>query len=301
MKRRLKSLKKQWQFYLLIALPLIYIIVFCYIPMPGVLMAFERYSPSKGLLGSQWVGMKNFKQFFSSPSSLRIIWNTLRLGLYSLIAGFPIPIIFAIAVNEISAKKYKKFVQMVTYAPYFISTVVLVGILSQITDIRLGIINQFITMLGGKTINFMGETKMFDHLYVWSGIWQSMGYNSVIYIAALTGVSKELQEAAIVDGASRLQRIWHVDLPAIRTQIIVLLIFNVGSVLNIGFEKIYLMQNTLNQQTSEVIATFVYKVGLVNADYGFSAAVGLFNAVVSIILLTATNTVAKRVSDTSIW
>ena len=301
MKRRLKSLKKQWQFYLLIALPLIYIIVFCYIPMPGVLMAFERYSPSKGLLGSQWVGMKNFKQFFSSPSSLRIIWNTLRLGLYSLIAGFPIPIIFAIAVNEISAKKYKKFVQMVTYAPYFISTVVLVGILSQITDIRLGIINQFITMLGGKTINFMGEPKMFDHLYVWSGIWQSMGYNSVIYIAALTGVSKELQEAAIVDGASRLQRIWHVDLPAIRTQIIVLLIFNVGSVLNIGFEKIYLMQNTLNQQTSEVIATFVYKVGLVNADYGFSAAVGLFNAVVSIILLTATNTVAKRVSDTSIW
>lgn len=301
MKKGWRSLKKQWQFYLLIALPLLYIIVFCYIPMPGVLMAFERYSPSKGLLGSQWVGLKNFKQFFSSPSSLRIIWNTLRLGMYSLIAGFPIPIIFAVAVNEIGAKKYKKFIQMVTYAPYFISTVVLVGILSQVTDLRLGIINQIIVMLGGKAVNFMGEPGMFDHLYVWSGIWQSMGYNSVIYIAALTGVSRELQEAAIVDGASRLQRICHVDLPAIRTQVIVLLIFNVGSVLNIGFEKIYLMQNTLNQQTSEVIATFVYKVGLVNADYGFSAAVGLFNAVVSIILLTVTNAVAKRVSDTSIW
>jgi len=304
-KRKGKNLKKlirqQWQYYMLIALPLLYIIIFCYVPMPGVLMAFERYSPSKGLLHSQWVGMKNFIQFFSSPSSVRIIWNTLRIGLYSLIAGFPIPIIFAIAVNEISAKKYKKVVQMVTYAPYFISTVVLVGILNQVLDLRLGIVNQIITLLGGTPVNFMGEPKLFDHLYVWSGIWQSMGYNSVIYIAALTGVSRELQEAAIVDGATRLQRIWHVDLPAIRTQIIVLLIFNVGSVLNIGFEKIYLMQNKVNQQTSEVLATFVYKVGLVNADYGFSAAVGLFNAVVSIILLTATNTIAKKVSDTSIW
>ena len=301
MRKWLKQMRKHWQFYLLIALPLIYIIVFCYIPMPGVLMAFERYSPSKGLLGSDWVGLQHFKQFFASPSSTRIIWNTLRIGLYSLIAGFPIPIILAVAVNEVANKKFKKSVQMITYAPYFISTVVLVGILAQITDPRLGVLNKIIELFGGDPINFMGNPKMFDHLYVWSGIWQGVGYNSVIYIAALAGVSKELQEAAVVDGASRWKRIWHVDLPSIRPQIIILLIFSVGNVLNIGYEKIYLMQNDLNIQTSEVISTFVYKVGLVNADYGFSTAVGLFNAVISIILLTTTNYIAKKTTDTGIW
>ena len=190
---------------------------------------------------------------------------------------------------------------MITYAPYFISTVVLVGILAQITDPRLGVLNKIIELFGGDPINFMGNPKMFDHLYVWSGIWQGVGYNSVIYIAALAGVSKELQEAAVVDGASRWKRIWHVDLPSIRPQIIILLIFSVGNVLNIGYEKIYLMQNDLNIQTSEVISTFVYKVGLVNADYGFSTAVGLFNAVISIILLTTTNYIAKKTTDTGIW
>lgn len=301
MRKGLKQMRKHWQFYLLIALPLIYIIVFCYIPMPGVLMAFERYSPSKGLLGSDWVGLQHFKQFFASLSSTRIIWNTLRIGLYSLIAGFPIPIILAVAVNEVANKRFKKSVQMITYAPYFISTVVLVGILAQITDPRLGVLNKIIELFGGDPINFMGNPKMFDHLYVWSGIWQGVGYNSVIYIAALAGVSKELQEAAVVDGASRWKRIWHVDLPSIRPQIIILLIFSVGNVLNIGYEKIYLMQNDLNIQTSEVISTFVYKVGLVNADYGFSTAVGLFNAVISIILLTTTNYIAKKTTDTGIW
>ncbi len=300
-KRSLKLMKRHWQFYLLISLPLLYIIVFCYVPMPGVLMAFERYSPSKGLFGSEWVGLRNFKQFFASPSNTRIIWNTLRIGLYSLIAGFPIPIILAIAVNEVANKRFKKTVQMVTYAPYFISTVVLVGILSQITDPRLGILNKIIELFGGNAIHFMGDPNMFDHLYVWSGIWQGAGYSSVIYIAALAGVSKELQEAAVVDGATRWERIWHVDLPSIRPQIVILLIFNVGNILNIGYEKVYLMQNDLNIQKSEIISTFVYKVGLVNADYGFSAAVGLFNALISIILIMIANAVAKKTAETSIW
>lgn len=294
-------MRRHWQFYLLIAFPLIYIIIFCYVPMPGILMAFERYSPSKGLLGSEWVGMQNFKQFFASPSSGRIIWNTLRIGLYSLIAGFPIPIILAIAVNEVANRRFKKTVQMVTYAPYFISTVVLVGILSQITDPRLGILNTIIQFFGGEAVNFMGDPDMFDHLYVWSGIWQGVGYNSVIYIAALAGVSKELQEAAVVDGASRWKRIWHVDLPSIRPQIVILLIFNVGNILNIGYEKIYLMQNDLNIQKSEIISTFVYKVGLVNADYGFSTAIGLFNALISIVLIAIANMIAKKTAETSIW
>ncbi|MDE6851727.1 MAG: ABC transporter permease subunit [Lachnospiraceae bacterium] len=301
MKRRLKLIRRHWQFYLLIAFPLIYIIIFCYVPMPGILMAFERYSPSKGLLGSEWVGMQNFKQFFASPSSGRIIWNTLRIGLYSLIVGFPIPIILAIAVNEVANRHFKKTVQMVTYAPYFISTVVMVGILSQITDPRLGILNTIIQFFGGEAVNFMGNPDMFDHLYVWSGIWQGVGYNSVIYIAALAGVSKELQEAAVVDGASRWKRIWHVDLPSIRPQIVILLIFNVGNILNIGYEKIYLMQNDLNIQKSEIISTFVYKVGLVNADYGFSTAIGLFNALISIILIAIANMIAKKAAETSIW
>lgn len=294
-------MRRHWQFYLLIAFPLIYIIIFCYVPMPGILMAFERYSPSKGLLGSEWVGMQNFKQFFASPSSGRIIWNTLRIGLYSLIAGFPIPIILAIAVNEVANRRFKKTVQMVTYVPYFISTVVLVGILSQITDPRLGILNTIIQFFGGEAVNFMGDPDMFDHLYVWSGIWQGVGYNSVIYIAALAGVSKELQEAAVVDGASRWKRIWHVDLPSIRPQIVILLIFNVGNILNIGYEKIYLMQNDLNIQKSEIISTFVYKVGLVNADYGFSTAIGLFNALISIVLIAIANMIAKKTAETSIW
>lgn len=171
----------------------------------------------------------------------------------------------------------------------------------QVMDLRNGIVNHFITALGGEAINFMGEADMFRHIYVWSGVWQSAGYNSIIYIAALSGVSKELQEAAIIDGASRLKRIWHVDLPAIAPQIIILLIFNVGSVMGVGYEKVYLMQNSLNTSKSEVISTFVYKVGLVNADYGFSTAVGLFNSLISIILLTSTNFIAKKLSDTSLW
>ena len=296
-----RKVVKHWRFYVLIALPLAYIIVFAYIPMPGILMAFQRYSPSKGLFGSTWVGLTYFRQFFSSPSSWSVIWNTFRIGFKSLLFGFPVPILLAIALNEIGSAKFRKSVQMITYAPYFISTVVLVGILTQITDPRLGVLNKLLEICGGTAINFMGNPKMFDGLYILSGIWQGAGYSAVIYIAALSGVSREVQEAAIVDGVTRLKRIWHVDLPSIRPQIIILLIFSVGSVLNVGFEKIYLMQNNLNIQASEVIPTFVYKVGLVNADYGFSTAVGLLSAVIGMILLSGTNAIAKRMTDTGIW
>ena len=296
-----KRIKNHWRFYLIIFLPLAYIVIFAYLPMPGILMAFERYSPSKGILGSPWVGLRYFKQFLSSPSSLTVIWNTLAIGVYSLVAGFPFPILLAIGLNEVGAKGFKKTVQMVTYAPYFISTVVMVGMLMQILDLRSGIVNQVISAMGFEPINFMGRPKMFRSIYVWSGIWQGTGYSAIIYLAALAGVSKELQEAAIVDGASRIKRIWHVDLPAIRSQIVILLIFNVGSVMNVGYEKVYLMQNSLNASTSEVISTFVYKVGLINADYSFSTAVGLFNSLVSILLLTGTNFIAKKLTDTGLW
>jgi multiple sugar transport system permease protein/putative aldouronate transport system permease protein len=296
-----RSYAGAWQFWLIIALPLAYIIIFCYIPMGGILMAFKDYSPRRGIWQSPWVGFKWFKQFLTTPSGLTVIVNTLRLGFYSLIAGFPIPILLAVGLNEIRSLRFKKLVQMVTYAPYFISVVVMVGMLMQLTDLRIGIFNRLITILGGQPVNFFGEARIFPHLYVWSGIWQTMGYSSIIYIAALSGVSKETQEAAVVDGASRLQRIWHVDLPAIRPTIVILLIFNCGSIMSIGFEKAYLMQNPINMATAEVISTFVYKVGLQNGNYSFSTAVGLFNSIVGFILMVTVNQISKKLTDTSVW
>lgn len=296
-----RKILRHWQFYIIIALPVLYIIIFAYIPMYGVLYAFQNYSVTKGVWGSDWVGLKHFKQFLSTPSSTLVIINTLRLGIYSLIAGFPIPIVLAISLNEISSKFYKKTVQMVTYAPYFISTVVLVGMILQITDLRMGIINNIIELLGGERTNFMGKATLFPSIYVWSGIWQSAGYGSIIYLAALSSVDIQLQESAIVDGASRLQRIWHVDLPTIRPQIIILLIFNLGGIVSVGFEKIYLLQNAINLSVSEVISTYVYKVGLINANYSYSTAVGLFNTIVNVILLVAANYMAKKITQTSLW
>lgn len=292
---------KNWQFWLIIALPIIYAIVFAYIPMTGIIIAFQDYSIRKGPFGSKFVGFKYFEQFLMSPDSVKIIMNTLILGVYSLLAGFPVPILLALGINECRAKKFGKTVQMVTYLPYFISTVILVGMLMQMTNLRVGVINKFIGLFGAAPINFFGEPKLFRHLYVWSGIWQAAGYSAIIYIAALAGVSKELKEAAMVDGATRLQRILHVDLPGIRPTIVTMLILSVGSIISIGFDKVYLMQNSLNLSVSEVISTFVYKVGLVNANYGFSTAAGLFQSIVTFALIVITNFIAKKVSETSLW
>lgn len=297
--RRVKN--SNWQFWLIIAIPLIYAIVFAYIPMGGIVLAFKDYSIRKGIWGSDWVGLRHFRQFLTSPSSSKVIINTLVLGFYSLIASFPIPIALAVGLNEIRAAKFKKTVQMVTYAPYFISTVVMVGMLMQMTDLRIGIFNNVLGLFGIQPINFFGNIKYFRSLYVWSGVWQTAGYSAIIYIAALSGVSPELKEAAICDGASRMQRIWHVDLPAIRPTIVTMLIFACGNIINIGFDKVFLMQNSLNLAKSEVIATFVYKVGLVNADYGFSTAAGLFQSVVSFIMLVTVNQISKKITETSLW
>jgi len=290
-----------WQFWIIIALPLLYVFVFAYIPMGGIILAFKDYSIRRGIWGSDWVGLRYFRQFLLSPSSSKVIVNTVVLGFYSLLAGFPIPILFAIFVNEIGSAKFKKTVQMITYAPYFISTVVMVGILMQITDLRIGLLNNLIALFGGERINFFGDPKMFRHLYVWSGVWQTSGYSAIIYIAALSGVSPELKEAATCDGASRLERIWHVDLPAIRPTIVAMLIFACGNMINIGFDKVYLMQNDMNAATSEVISTFVYKVGLVNGDYGFSTAAGLFQSLVSFLMLVTVNRISRRITETSLW
>jgi multiple sugar transport system permease protein/putative aldouronate transport system permease protein len=269
--------------------------------MYGVLLAFKKYQIMDGILGSPWVGLSNFKQFFLSPSCFKVIYNTLIISLYTIIASFPLPIILAIALNEIKARFFKKSVQMITYAPYFISTVVMIGLVMQVLDPRIGIVNKMITSLGGNAIDFFGRPGMFSSIYVWSGVWQTTGFSAIIYLAALSGVSKELEEAAIVDGASRLSRIWNVEIPSIMPTIIILLILNIGSIMGVGFEKIYLMQNSVNTSVSEVISTYVYKVGLINSDYSFSTAIGLFNSVVNALLLVFANTIAKKFTDSSLW
>lgn len=298
-KRRKKS--SNWQFWAIIALPVIYAIVFAYIPMGGIIIAFKDYSIRKGIMGSDWVGLKYFIQFLTSESSLTVIKNTFILGIYTLVVSFPIPVLLAIGINEMKNKFYKKTVQMVTYAPYFISVVVLVGMMMQMMDMRSGIINVLLQKIGMDPVNFFGNPSIFRSLYVWSGVWQTAGYSSIIYVAALAGVSPELQEAAVVDGASRIQRILHVDIPAILPTVVIMLIFNCANVVNIGMDKVFLMQTDMNTSVSEVISTYVYKVGVVNANFGFSTAAGLFQSVVSFALLLIVNKICKKVTETSLW
>lgn len=298
-KNKIKS--SNWQFWLIIALPVIYAFVFAYIPMGGIIIAFKDYSIRRGILGSDWVGLKYFKQFLTSTNSVLVIKNTVILGVYTFLVNFPIPILLAIGINEVRNIKFKKTVQLVTYAPYFISVVIMVGMMVQMMDMRTGIINVLLGKLGIDAVNFFGDPKLFRHLYVWSGVWQTAGYSSIIYVAALAGVSPEFHEAATMDGATRLQRILHVDIPTIMPTIIIQLIFSCANVVNIGMDKIFLMQNSLNASVSEVISTFVYKVGVVNANFGFSTAAGLFQSLVSFGLLVLVNQLSRRMSDTSLW
>ena len=294
-KDKAENVLKCWQLYAFLLPALVILILFSYVPMYGVQLAFRDYNPIMGITGSPWVGFDHFTRFFNSYQFKQLIGNTLILSLYSLIVGFPIPIILALALNQVKNSKFKKLVQTVTYAPHFISVVVLVGMLGIFFSVNGGLVNEVIKLFGGEPKLFMGEVKYFRHMYVWSGIWQSMGWSAFIYLAALSGVSPELHEAATVDGATKLQRIWNIDLPTILPTIVTLLILNCGSVMSMGFEKAFLMQNPLNMENSEIIATYVYKMGLINAEYGFSTAVGLFNSVINCILLVTVNKVSKKI------
>ncbi len=296
-----KQMKRHWQLYLVISIPLVFIVIFSYLPMYGVQIAFRDYIATKGILGSPWVGLKYFESFFRTRQFTRLLGNTLGMSIYALIASFPIPILLALSLNECGAKRLKKSVQMITYAPHFISTVVVVSMMYLMLSSKTGIVNNVIAAFGGQRINFFADPSKFKSLYVWSGIWQSMGYNSVLYLAALSGVSPSLHEAAMIDGASRVKRIWHIDIPGIMPTIIITLILNTGSLMNVGYEKILLMQNDLNLSASDVISTYVYRIGLVQAQYSLSTAVGLFNSVVNLIIIASVNALAKRVGDTSLW
>ena len=294
-------LRRNWTLYLMILPVFAYLILFHYWPMYGVQIAFRDFRFASGITGSPWVGLRWFKRFVGSRQFAAILWNTISISLYGLIAGFPVPIIFALMLNCIRSTKFQRTVQTITYMPHFLSTIVVVSMLSMFLSQNSGFINTIIETLGGTRKLFMGRDYYFRHVYVWSGIWQGFGWSSIIYFAALTSINLELHEAAILDGASRFQRILHVDLPGIRETIIVLLILNCGSILGVGYEKVYLMQNDLNLKTSEVISTYVYKQGLVNTKYSFSAAVGLFNSVVNFIILSTVNFVSRRISGASLW
>ena len=300
-----KKYARHWQLYVFLAIPVIYILLFHYYPMLGLQIAFKKFSFKGGIWGSKWVGLYQFKKFFKAYQFKQVLTNTLILSFYSIAASFPFPVLFALTLNVIQRPKFKKIAQTITYMPHFISVVVLVGMILQIFHPLNGLYGTFARLLTGTMPkDILASPKAFPHMYVWSGVWQSFGYNSIIYIAALTNVSAELHEAAEIDGASRLQRVIHIDFPAILPTVVIMLILRMGSVMNLGFQKIYLMQNDLNISASEVISTFVYKKGLASGaanDYSYSTAIGMFNSVVNLIMLTTVNAVSRRVGETSLW
>lgn len=285
-------------------IPIVLVFIFNYIPMAGIQLAFKKYNMNLGIMGSPWIGFDNFKKFFRNYQFWRLLKNTLTLSLYGMLAGFPIPIMLALLLNSMNNLKYKKFIQTVTYMPHFISTVVMVGLIIQVFNPRIGLYGIiYSAVTGNNAPDILGSASAFPHIYVLSGVWQSMGWNSIIYMAALAGVDAELHEAAQMDGASKFQRILHIDLPSILPTAIMLLILNAGSIMNIGFEKAFLMQNNLNLRSSEVISTYVYKMGLESAtgDYGYATAIGLFNSVINLILIVSVNAVSKKVTEQSLW
>jgi len=297
--KAVKRIIRHWQWYLLMLLPFAWLIIFRYVPMVGIQIAFRDYMGGS-IFSGDFVGLYQFRNFFRTPQSFTLILNTLEISAYSLIAGFPLPIILALFLNASVFKRLTKSVQMITYAPYFISTVVMVGIINQIIHPQFGIINEVIKAFGHDPINFIGIPSIFKSLYVWTGVWQYTGYSSIIYLAVLSSVDPTLHEAAVMDGASMFKRMIHIDLTAIIPTATIMLILNAGNIMNVGFEKIYLMQNSLNMITSDVIATHVYRRGLEGAQFSYATAVGLFNSVVNMILLVVVNQIARR-GENSLW
>ena len=304
-RKRFSSLRKRvWatrELYIALVPALVFYAIFKYWPIYGMQIAFRNYSPWLGMARSPWVGMRNFNRFFASADCMRIIGNTIRISLLQLAIGMPFSILLALMLNMLRSQRLKKVVQTVTYAPHFISTVVLVGIVLTVLSPYSGVVNIVIKRLGGSPIYFMAKSRYFLPIYIISGIWQETGWGAVIYMAALASVNPELHEAAIVDGASRLRRVWHIDLPCILPTIVTMLILRSGQVMTVGHEKILLLQNAINSDVSEVISTYTYKKGLINGDFGYSTAAGLFQSVVNYLLLLVVNRFGRLVNDVSLW
>ena len=301
--RSVRRITRNWGLYLLLLPSLVLLVMFAYKPMYGIIIAFKDYKNSLGIMGSPWSDplLKNFMRFFNSFQCKTTIRNTLWLSLYSMLAGFPIPIMLALMINQITAKRFRKGFQTILYLPHFISTVVMVGLLLIWLSPSTGLIGTIYRIFGKEAPNLLGMASAFPSLYVWSDIWQHAGWDSIIFLAALSSIDPTLYEAATVDGATRWQKLCYIDLPLILPTACIMLILRAGNLMNVGFEKVFLMQNDLNMQTSEVIATYVYKMGLKNNQYAVSTAVNLFNNVINFVLLVLVNGVTRKLGDTSLW
>lgn len=300
-KSKVSSIKRawnrDWQLYMLCIPALIYIAIFCYGPMYGIQIAFKNYVARQGIWGSEWIGFAHFIRFFKSPNFWLLLKNTVTLSLYTLLVGFPFPIILALLLNQTTNKKFRKCVQTIIYAPHFISVVVMCGMITLFLSYNTGIVNTIITKLGGERTFFMASNEMFPHIYVWSDIWQSTGWGTIIYIAALGAISKDQYEAAKIDGASKWKMLLYIDIPNLMPTILTMFILRCGSIMNIGFQKAFLLQNPMNLGASEIISTYVYKIGLLDAKFDYSTAIGLFNNIINVIMLILVNQISKKVSD----
>jgi putative aldouronate transport system permease protein len=300
-RRFLHLCRRDRDLLVIISLPFVFYVLFKYLPMYGIVLAFKDFSVRRGILGSPWVGLRWFEQFFGSPYFFRLIRNTFLLSLYSIIFSFPVPILFAILLSEVRHRWYQRFAQTVSYLPYFISMVVAMGMVVNFLNPQEGILNVILEKLGAKPIDFINDAKWFRTVYIVSGIWQTFGFNAILYLAAITGIDPQLFEAATIDGATQLQKIAHITLPSIVPTIIILLILNLGNMLNVGFEKIILLYTPANYETADVISTYVYRRGLQENNFGFGTAVGLFNAVINFVLIILFNRLARRLSSISLW
>ncbi len=298
---RLSFVFRNYQVYLMLIPCLLFFILFCYGPMYGVQIAFKDYNTGLGIWDSPWVGLKHFKRFMDMPQFWQILKNTLFLSLYSLIAGFPVPILVSLMLNELSGKRLKKFIQTVTYAPHFISTVVMVAMITLFFSPSSGFVNKLIELFGGQPVHFMTRPSAFPHIYVWSGIWQHFGWGSIIYLATLANLDEALHESAVIDGAGRLRRIWHINIPCLIPTVVIQLILSMGGILGADFEKVLLMQNDSIRQTADVLSTYTYRIGIQGSEFSLSSALGMFNSVINLAVLIGVNALCRKVGETSLW
>ncbi|MGN1059467.1 MAG: ABC transporter permease [Clostridia bacterium] len=301
--RVFSDLGKNYQLYLMVLIPILYVFVFKYIPMYGAQIAFKDYSAAKGILGSDWVGFKHFIRFFKSPQFFILVRNTIFISVYSILVSIPFPVILAIGLNYVRSVKLKKTVQMITYMPHFLSTVIIVSFIMMLFNTQSGVVNNIIYHITGERINFLGSPKYYRHLYVWSGCWQSVGWSSILYVSALAGVDPALHEAAMIDGASKWKRIWHIDLPCILPTLAIMIVKSMGTILSVGFDKTFLMQNPTNLDVSEVFSTFEYKRGVAASipDYSYPTAIGLVTAVITFCMVTLSNKISNKLSGYGLW
>ncbi len=297
------DIRSNWQLYAMIAIPFIWLVIFAYMPMYGAQIAFKNYRPVDGILGSEWVGLKHFIRFFNSPQCWQLVRNTVSISVYSLLASVPLPIMLALGFNYLKNQHFKKAVQMVTYLPHFLSTVIIVSLIMMMFNSHNGVISLALEKLTGKEMNILGQAKYYRHLYVWSGVWQGIGWSSILYVSALAGVDPSLHEAAVIDGASKIKRVWHIDLPCILPTVAIMLVKSMGTILSVGFDKTFMMQNPTNLDVSEVFSTYEYKRGIAAAipEYSYPAAIGLSTSIISFMFVMTSNKLSNKLSGYGLW